>query len=356
MNSEPLPPTERIYSSAPRATSPSLHRAPYLDPQTGEWVLSRFADVQAAFLAPGLCPIGAHAKDPVTAKVRDEQARFRAEAISALTAAKLALWESAFASQARNIAAALPIWRAIEVVEEFARPWSIAVAVQVTGANGNDAQHLARLAAQVSAATAKPDDPDLEAPAKAAGAELDEMLKHGTIPMAGPAFVGLSQTLPCLLANIWHALLQHPQQLERLHETPNLVPKALEELLRFAGMVHVLHRQAIEDVELDGMRIKAGQRLRLMLGVAHRDGEQFEAPEELDTTRRLVRHFTFGSGPHSCAAAPLLRMATTIATRSFVEHFTSVEHTVPVFLNGGEGFRWPAPLYVIRREDPPRRT
>jgi cytochrome P450 len=174
--------------------------------------------------------------------------------------------------------------------------------------------------------------------------------------MTGPAFVGLSQTLPCLLANIWHALLQHPQQLELLQETPDLVPKALEELLRFAGMVHVLHRQAIEDMELDGMRIEAGQRLRLMLGVAHRDGEQFGAPDELDITRRLVRHFTFGSGSHSCAAAPLLRMATTIATRSFIEHFTIVENPAPVVWNGGIGFRWPASLHVIRREDPPRRT
>jgi cytochrome P450 len=351
MNSDPLPSTKRIHSPAYSTPPQSLPRPVYFDSRTNAWVISRFADVQGAFLETNLCPVGENTKSKVTAKDRDDQARIRAEAIEALTPAKLAQWESDFASQALSIASALPTSRAIDVVEEFARPWAFTVAVQVTGANIQDAQRFAHLAAQVSASTANPDDPSLKAPAQAAGAELNDALKHGAVPMAGPAFVGLSQTLPCLLANVWHALLQHTRELERLHDAPGLVSRTLEELLRYAGLVNVLHRQAIEDVELGGISVKAGERLRLMVEAAHRDREQFSLPDEMDISRRAARHFAFGAGPHSCAAAPLLRMALAVATRSFVTHFTAIESPEPVNWHGGAVFRWPAPLYANRRKN-----
>ena len=348
MDSESLPSTEPLHRSAHGAPSQSLPGAVYFDSQANAWVISRFADVHAAFLEPNLCPVGVNPKNQVTAKDRDDQARMRTEAIEAMSPVRLAQWQSEFALQALTIASALPASRAIDVVGEFARPWALTVAVQVTGADKKDAQRLAHLAAQVSASTANPDDSSLKAPAEAAGAELNEALKHGAVPMAGPAFVGLSQTLPCLLANVWHALLQHPRELERLHDDPDLVPRALEELLRFAGLVNVLHRQAIEDVKLVGTSVKAGQRLRLMIQPAHRDREQFSSPDEMDFSRRVTRHFAFGAGAHSCAAAPLLRMALGVATRSFVTHFTAAEAPAAVW-RGGAIFRWPAPLYATRR-------
>jgi cytochrome P450 len=345
MRSEPLPSTEQAFRSA---HSP---RAAYYDSADHIWIISRFSDLQAAFLEPDLCPVGAHSKDQVTAKDREEQARLRDATTAALTPAKLALWEEEFALQARGLASALPLSRPVDIVEEFGRKLALAVAVRVTGAEQQDAERLARLAAQVSARAADPDDPSLEAPAKSAGLELDDALKHSALPMAGPAFVGLSQTLPCLLANCWHALLLHRQELDQLHDNPELISRAVEELLRFAGMVNVLHRQALGDVELDGVCIKAGERLRLLIGAAHRDREQFSSPDEMDIARRGTRHFAFGAGPHACAAAPLLRMAVGIATRSFVEHFTALEPPPPVTWRGGTGFRWPTPLYAARRKN-----
>jgi cytochrome P450 len=329
----------------------SQPRAIYFDSRTNAWVISRFADVHAAFLEPSLCPVGENAKHEVTTKDRDEQARMRAEAIAALAPQKMARWESDFSSQAQSIALALPTSRAIDVLQDFARPWALTVAMEVTGANENDAEYLAGLAVRVSASTADPDDVTLKAPADAAGAELNEKLKQGAIPMAGPAFVGLSQTLPCLLANIWHALLQAPGDMERLHNEPERIFRAMEELLRSAGMVNVLHRQAIEDVNLAGVQVKAGQRLHLLVKAAHQDHEQFFSPAKMDISHRAPRHFAFGAGPHSCAAAPLLRMAVGVVTRSFVSHFTAIEPAVPVKWNGGVVFRWPAPLYANRRKN-----
>lgn len=343
MNSEPLPSAEQAFRSA---QSP---RVPYYDSEDHIWIISRYSDVNAAFLEPELCPVGAHSKDQVTVRDRDEQARLRAATAAALTPAKLALWEAEFTTQARCLASALPLSRPVDVVEDFGRPLSLALAVQVTGAEQQNAEWLARLAAHVSARAADPDDPGLEAPATSAGTELDNALKHGALPMAGPAFVGLSQTLPCLLANCWHALLSHQQELEQLHDNPKLISGAIEELLRFAGMVNVLHRQALGNVELDGLRIEAGERLRLLIKAAHHDREQFSCPDQMDIARRGTHHFAFGAGPHSCAAAPLLRMAVGIATRSFVEHFTIVDSPATVTWQGGAGFRWPAPLYAVRR-------
>ncbi len=275
----------------------------------------------------------------------------RAESLAALTTGKLSRWESCFTTEAQRIASSLPNCHAIDVVGDFARPWALTVAVQVTGANVKDAQHLEHLAVQVSASTANPDDLSLKAPSDAAGAELDRMLQHSDIPMAGPAFVGLSQTLPCLLANIWHTLLDHADDLECLHNDPETIPRALEELLRMAGLVNVLHRQAIEDVDLNGTIISSGQRLRLQLGSAHRDPEQFRLPNALDVKRQMIRHFAFGAGPHSCAAALLLRMSLAIATRSFVSNFQSHEAPMSVNWRGGAVFRWPEPLYANRRKN-----
>ena len=275
----------------------------------------------------------------------------RAEALAAITADKLSRWESCFTTEAQRIALSLPNCRAVDVVGEFARPWALTVAVQVTGANVEHAHQLGHLAAQVSASTANPDDLSLKAPSEAAGAELDRILQHSDIPIAGPAFVGLSQTLPCLLANVWHALLDHPDDLERLRNDPEIIPRALEELLRMAGLVNVLHRQAVEDVDLNGTTISSGQRIRLVLGSAHRDPEQFRLPNELDLKRQVIRHFAFGAGPHSCAAASLLRMSLAIATRSFVSNFQAHEVPLSVTWRGGAVFRWPEPLYANRRKN-----
>lgn len=349
MGSKPLPSTQQRLSSVHSISPQTPPATAYFDSQTQTWVISRFAEVQAAFLEPGLCPVGANRRHQVTAKDREDQARIRGETVDALTPDKLVQWESRFALQAVRIVSGLPTTRPIEVVEEFARPWALTVAVQVTSANEKDAAHLARLAAQVSASTANPDDLTLKEGAKKSVEDLDLALKEGPLPMASPAFVGLSQTLPCLLANVWHVLLEHPREFERLHDSPELIPRALEELLRLAGFVNELHRQAIEDADVNGIILKAGERLRLLVGAAHRDGQQFTSPEELDVTRRNVRHFTFGAGPHSCAAAPLLRMLLAVATRCLVAHFTTTETPAPVNWFGGSVFRWPAPIHAVRR-------
>jgi cytochrome P450 len=329
-------------------TSERCPQRPYFDAESGTWVLSRYGDVQAAFYEVNLCPVSPHNEGQVTAETRTLLARTRSQTLAAMSAAKVAEWESEFAPLAHKMAAALPASRPVDVCGEFARPWSLALAVRVTGADPTDAERLVALASRVSMATADPENADL-ASSEAADAELHSELKSDAQPMAGPAFVALSQTLPALLANAWFLLLGQLAEIEHLRDHPDMLPRAVEELLRMGGVAHVLHRQAIADVRLGDLEIKAGQRVRLLLDPVHRDPVHFPEPDRLDISRRASSQFALGAGSHSCAAAALLRIAVGAATAAFVEHFTATDTAAPVEWHGGSGFRWPAPLYAQRR-------
>ncbi|MGH9674521.1 MAG: hypothetical protein ACRD44_15180, partial [Bryobacteraceae bacterium] len=178
---------------------PFQSQAPYFDSEACTWVLSRYADVLAALNEPRLRPAG----EAVTADVRE---RTRA----ALSPSRLVDWQTHMKAKAAEMAAALAGHHAAEVIGEFARPWALDAAVRVTGVQPVDRARLDRLARQVSAAAAEPLDAGLGLQAKAAGSEMEESFRWGDFPMAVPAFVALSQTLVCLLANAWLVLLRHP--------------------------------------------------------------------------------------------------------------------------------------------------
>ena len=104
------------------------------------------------------------------------------------------------------------------------------------------------------------------------------------------------------------ALLEHPEQLALLREQPDLITRAVEEVLRFDGPIKVLHRHVIETHELGGREIREGDRVLVALSAANRDPEQFERPDEVDITRHPNRHVAFGRGIHACIGAQLARL------------------------------------------------
>jgi cytochrome P450 len=203
----------------------------------------------------------------------------------------------------------------------------------------------------VTASTAAPEDAALKVDAAAAGAELDQTFVSSPVPMGGPAFIALSQTLPCLLANAWLILLNYTEEMERLRTNPALLAKAVEELLRLAGLARVLHRRAIADVTLKGIVIERGQCVNLMLDVANHDPEEFAEPDRLNLSRRTIGNFALGAAEHSCAAALLIKMAMGVATGVFVDKFIPATHAEHVAWRGGSGFRWPAAVLAQRRPE-----
>jgi len=324
-------------------------RDAYFDSDLGLWVLSRFSDVSAALHEPRLWPVGGNGEGELGDEARSAQSKNRTHVLSALQIAKVAEWKSEFAPAAERLAASLPTGQRMDVLGEFARPWSLLLAAKVVGVEVDKARLLAPLAAKVTASTADPEDAILKADAAIAGAELDKALAGSYLPMAGPAFVALSQTLPCLLAKAWLILLDHPEEMEQVRNDTGLLPKAVEELLRLAGLARVLNSRAIVAVKVGELAIERGQRVNLMLEVANHDPEQFPKPDRVDLSRRATGHFTLGAGEHSCVAAALIRMAMGAATGVLVNKFVPTEQAEPIQWQGGSGFRWPACVYALRR-------
>jgi cytochrome P450 len=239
----------------------------------------------------------------------------------------------------------LPTHRPVDLVCEFAQPWGLDAAAIVTEVNAVERDRLADLAREVSAAAAEPNDPVLQSSAATANAELETRLEGG-IPMRASAFVALSQGLPHFLANAWLALFRHPLELARLRAEPALMRKAVEELLRYAGLARSIFRRATASLDIGGATIAEGERVVLMLASANRDPAQFPEPNRLDINRRVAGQVALGAGPHSCVGALLIRMAATVAMHAFVQKVVAAEITGPIAWRGGSSFSSPASLYA----------
>jgi cytochrome P450 len=105
------------------------------------------------------------------------------------------------------------------------------------------------------------------------------------------------------------AMLENPDQLELLKQNPSLSKSAVEEVVRWASPVNYMKRHVLEDVELHGQRIRAGDNLALFYASANRDSEVFEDPFRFDITRSPNRHLGFGTGEHFCLGAHVARMS-----------------------------------------------
>ncbi|MFG2403159.1 cytochrome P450 [Streptomyces brevispora] len=122
------------------------------------------------------------------------------------------------------------------------------------------------------------------------------------------------ETTVNLITNGMLTLLRHPEELARLRREPELMPAAVEELLRYEPPVQLLPRRTpLTDIEIAGTTIPKGATLILVLASGNRDPLRFSDPDRFDPTRRDNQHLGFGSGVHNCYGAPLARVETQIA-------------------------------------------
>jgi cytochrome P450 len=119
-----------------------------------------------------------------------------------------------------------------------------------------------------------------------------------------------------------YALLAHPEQLALLRARPDLIEDAAEELLRFVPSLHIGPvRYALEDVEIAGQLIRAGDVVTLSLPNINRDPRRFTDPDTLDLTRPPTRHLAFGYGPHQCIGQQLARIEMRVAYAALLRRF-----------------------------------
>ncbi|TDB89408.1 cytochrome P450 [Actinomadura sp. KC216] len=117
------------------------------------------------------------------------------------------------------------------------------------------------------------------------------------------------KTTSSLLTNGVRRLLEHPGSWRALHDDPELIDGAVEEILRFDSSVVAWRRRALRDVTVGGIDISAGAPLLLLLGAANHDPATFDAPETFDIRRKNASdHLSFGHGIHFCLGAPLARL------------------------------------------------
>jgi len=137
--------------------------------------------------------------------------------------------------------------------------------------------------------------------------------------------VGGQETTTNLIGNGLLTLLRNPEQLERLRANPDLVPSAVEELLRYESPSQHTGRIAREDVELDGKLIRKGQAVMAIMAAANRDPERFPDPDRLILDRADNKHVAFGWSNHFCFGAPLARMEGQIAFATILRRLPNLQ-------------------------------
>jgi pimeloyl-[acyl-carrier protein] synthase len=148
-------------------------------------------------------------------------------------------------------------------------------------------------------------------------------------------FIAGHETTINLIGNGVLALLQHPDQLEKLQADKNLMRTAVEEFLRYDSPVQLTSRAALEEITLRGQTIPRGSQVAFLLGAANRDPERFDNPNSLDIGREPNPHLAFGGGIHYCLGAPLARLEGHIALETLLRRMPNLTPATdaPVYRN-----------------------
>jgi cytochrome P450 len=176
---------------------------------------------------------------------------------------------------------------------------------------------------------AKPGDDLVSALVHAREAD-DRLSEDELLSMVFLLLVAGHETTVNLIGNGVLALLEHPAQMERLRDDPELIKPAVEELMRYDSPVQFAsERYPREEITIAGVSIAPGETVQPLLGSANRDERQFDRADELDITREPNRHLAFGQGVHYCVGAPLARLEGQIAINALLERFPDLRLAVP---------------------------
>jgi cytochrome P450 len=137
-----------------------------------------------------------------------------------------------------------------------------------------------------------------------------------------------NETTRHTISHSMNNLINNPDQLALLQEDPSLIPWAVEEFLRFASPVYHFRRTTTKDVEINGVKIKEGQKVLPWFASGNRDPDIFANPNKMDVTRNPNEHMTFGrGGPHMCLGNALARIEMRIMFEDLISRIDRVERT-----------------------------
>ena len=350
-----------------RATEPMTRiRMPY---GGVGWLATRYEDVRAINADPRLSRSATRDRDDVPRMTRDENYRpsiintdppdhtrlrrlvakaFTARRMEALrprvqelvaTAIDGMIAQGPPADLVAHLALPLPIGVICELLgvpyedRDRFRAWSDAV-LSTTALSPEEIQRAYHelggyLAGLVARRREEPTD-DLLGTLVVARDEGDRLSEEELVVFGITLLVAGHETTANQLGNFVYTLLTHPGQLDVLYRKPDLVPQAVEELLRFIplGMGAGFPRIATEDVEIGGVTVRAGEAVFVSSISANRDSAVFDDPDRLDITRTDNAHLAFGHGVHRCIGAELGRMELKLAYPALVRRFPEMRLAV----------------------------
>ena len=250
----------------------------------------------------------------------------------------------------------------VDLAEQFAWRLPVTTTSSILGFPESDHRWLEGLMYDFEARQSEPDQSDLfEIPdsARQAGAQIAEYInaqielrrkdpkddllsvmveaeRQGVLEWDEPrgltfilVLAGIDTTA-CLISNGLHRLAELPDRRAQWLAQPDLLPAAIEELIRWESPIPGLARQTTEEISLHGETIPADSRVWLCFAAANRDERRFENPEVLDFDReKPPRHIAFGEGIHHCIGAPLARLESRVAFDEFWRRFPDYEIVGP---------------------------
>jgi cytochrome P450 len=232
----------------------------------------------------------------------------------------------------------LPADGTFDLIADYAEPLPVAVIAELLGVPEEDRHLLRPWSGAIVKMYEYGRDADVEPAAVAASAAFDDYMRglaaerrarprddlvsHLAAAEDGGNRLSADEVVASaiLLLNAGHeasvnafgngivALLHEPEQLARVCADEELVPAAIEEMIRYDAPLQLFERTAMEDIDLGGTVVPAGGRVAALLGAANRDPEMFAEPDVFDVSRRPNQHIGFGAGVHHCLGAPLARM------------------------------------------------
>jgi cytochrome P450 len=173
--------------------------------------------------------------------------------------------------------------------------------------------------------------------------EGDRLSEEELIGLALALLVAGHETTASQIPNFVYVLQTHPDLLRQLRERPELVPDAVEELMRWIplGAASAFARYAVEDVELSEFVVPAGDPVLVSLAAANRDDRVFPDPDGIDLTRKPNPHVGFGHGAHHCLGAPLARLELQVALATLLRRLPNLRFAV-----AEEEIPWKKGLFV----------
>ncbi len=350
LEGDPYPTYRRLRDAAP-VYAGVTHGVPF-------WALSRFDDVQAAARDWGTFSSGGGndlddtgllfgAEGELTSADPPLHTRLRAAVKREFgTGAVRLRLEQTVRETTRRLLAGLRGHDVVDVARDLAYPLPMAVMCGWLGLPTRDHERLARWHALM--VERAPGRVGLTADGLRAGEEMRayvrDVLRHphavdadGLLTVLAKAqaagnltedealggamllFVAGISTTSALISNAFLHLHRFGDQLRLLRRSPELIPQAVEELLRFDAPFQWFTRVATCDTELHGVPIPAGGRVVLVWGSANRDERRWSQPDKLVVRRERQRHVSFGEGIHHCLGTPLARMEARIV----------LEHVLP---------------------------